>query len=167
MNVRKLALGGTLAVTLLLLTASGVVAGGGSFTDFTGTSANCVEVGMEAPPVVRGGKLHMRGLTQECTDSASDPRVSGTEHVVIHGILDLSDNLAGPFWGTDVVTTGEGQRRGDWTGERTSEGFVYVRIHARGTGAYEGMQAWWWLERLSPDPAATATFRGRILDPNS
>ena len=165
MNARKLTLCGIWMAALLLLTASGAAAEGGFFTDFTGTSVNCEPVGMEAPPVVHDGKLHVRGLTQECTDSASDPRVAGTERIVIHGILDLNDNLSGPFWGTSVVTSGEGQWLAVWTGESTSDGFFYARMHARGTGAYEGMQAWWWLERLSPDPAAPTTFHGRILDP--
>ena len=79
MNARKLTLCGIWVAALLLLTASGAAAEGGFFTDFTGTSANCTDVGMEAPPVVHGGKLHMRGLVQECTDSASDPRVAGTD----------------------------------------------------------------------------------------
>jgi hypothetical protein len=132
-------------------------------TPFTGTST-CVDAG-GTEPVVKDGKLHFIGAVQLCDDVATDDRVSGTDRIVIYGILDLSDNLSGPLWGTARIENEGGIWVGVWTGERTSQGFTYLRMHAHGLDGYKGMQAWWELERLSPDPYEPYSMSGRILNP--
>jgi hypothetical protein len=154
------------AAVLVLSSALGATAGSGGFTEFSGTSL-CVEVLNSGSYVPRDGKLHMRGVFYTCTDTAASfPEFSGNEVIEVNAILDLSDNLSGPMWGTSHFTNDLGEWIGVWTGERTSQGFAYLRAHYRGMGGYEGMQAWIWLERLSPDPAAPYSFTGRILDPH-
>ena len=133
-------------------------------TDFTGTST-CVDVPGTGEFKVIDGKLHIKGLVDICTDVADDPRVSGTDMIVINGILDLNDNLSGPLWGNARIENASGSWVGFWTGERTSDGFAYLRMSARGLEGYQGMQAWWELERLSPNPGDPYSLSGYILDP--
>jgi hypothetical protein len=68
--------------------------------------------------------MHITGLVDICTDVTDDPRVSGEDRIVINAILDLSDNLSGPMWGSAVISNEDGSWLGFWSGERTSEGFV-------------------------------------------
>jgi hypothetical protein len=133
-------------------------------TDFTGTST-CVDVPNTGVTMVADGKLHIKGLVNICSDKADDPRVSGTDTIVINAILDLNDNLSGPMWGSASVENEGGSWEGFWTGKRTSDGFAYIRMSAHGLGDYKGMQAWWDLERLSPDPTHPYSMSGHILDP--
>lgn len=133
-------------------------------TDFTGTST-CEDVPGTGEFKVIDGKLHIKGLEDICIDSADDPRVSGTDTIVINAILDLDDNLSGPMWGSARIENEGGLWVGFWTGKRTSDGFAYLRMSAHGLLAYQGMQARWDLERLSSDPTYPYSFNGYILDP--
>jgi len=133
-------------------------------TDFTGIET-VLSIPDPGESAVIDGKLHITGLVNVVEDIADDPRVSGTSRVVINGILDLDDNLSGPVWGSYYLENAGGSWRGTWTGERTTEGFLYLRMEGHGGGGYRGMSAWWNVERLSPDPLAPASMYGYILDP--
>ncbi|MGE5223321.1 MAG: hypothetical protein ACM3PY_12855 [Omnitrophica WOR_2 bacterium] len=133
-------------------------------TNFTGTEI-LVSVPDPGESVVIDGKLHITGMVNIGSAVLDDPRVSGTSRAVINGILDLNDNLSGPMWGNYYLENEDGSWSGTWTGERTSEGFAYIRLEGQGRGGYQGISAWWQLERLSPDPTAPYSVKGYILDP--
>jgi hypothetical protein len=133
-------------------------------TDFTGTST-CVDVPGTGEFKVTDGKMHIKGLEDICIDVADDSRISGTDTIVINAILDLNDNLSGPMWGSAYIENEGGAWTGFWTGMRTSDGFAYLRMSAHGLLGYQGMQARWDLERLSPNPADPYSYSGYILDP--
>ena len=155
----------TLVVFIMLMSVGVGSASARPFvTDFTGVS-NCVDVPGTGEIVIKDGKMHIMGAESICVDVTDDPRVSGEDRIVINAVLDLSDNLSGPMWGSAVISNEDGSWLGVWSGERTSEGYVYIRMHAPGKEGYRGMQAWWELERLSPDPEFPYTMSGYILDP--
>lgn len=149
---------------MLFITGAGMASARPFTTDFTGTSI-CEDVPGTGETTVIDGKLHINDSESVCIDEADDSRVSGEDRIVIHAILNLNDNLSGPMWGSIIITNEGGSWVGNWTGERTSEGYVYIRMKARGINGYQGIQAWWDFERLSPDPAAPYSFSGYILEP--
>jgi len=151
-------------IAVLFLSSASSASARPFITDFTGTST-CEDVPNTGVMKVVDGKLHIKGLVDVCRDEADDSRVSGTDTIVINAILDLNDNLSGPMWGSASVENEDGSWEGFWTGKRTSDGFAYIRMSARGLGDYQGMQAWWDLERLSPDPTYPYSMSGHILDP--
>src|SRR5512147_881746 len=152
MNKKYYQIGTVLAVVILLLGLGASSASARPFTtDFTGTEI-LLAIPDTGESVVIDGKLHITGLVNLASDVADDPRVSGTSRVVINAILDLNDNLSGPMWGSYYLENEGGSWRGTWTGKRTSEGFAYIRLESQGRGGYQGMSAWWDVERLSPDP---------------
>jgi hypothetical protein len=154
-----------LALTIMLLITGVIPASARPFTtNFTGTEI-LVSIPDPGESLVIGGKLHISGMVNIASDVADDPRVSGTSRVVINAILDVNDNLSGPMWGSYYLENEGGSWRGTWTGERTSEGFASIRMEAQGRGGYQGMSAWWDIERLSPDPTAPYSVNGYILDP--
>lgn len=153
-----------LAFIMLMSVGVGSASARPFVTNFTGVS-NCVDVPGTGEIVIKDGKMHIIGLENICIDVTDDPRVSGEDRIVIYAVLDLNDNLSGPMWGSAVISNEDGSWVGVWTGERTSEGFAYLRMHAPGKEGYQGMQAWWELERLSSDPTVPYIMSGTILDP--
>jgi hypothetical protein len=152
------------AVAVLLTLNTNSVSARPFTTNFTGIET-VLSVPDPGESVVIDGKLHINGLVNIVEDVADDPRVSGTSRIVINAIFDLDDNLSGPVWGSYYLENAGGSWSGTATGERTSEGFLYVRMEGHGGGGYRGMSAWWNVERLSPDPLAPAGMYGYILDP--
>ena len=158
---RKSALYVILAAMLILLTGSGATAGGGVFTEFSGTEA-CVSVPGSLTITLHGGNMHFQE-TYDCVDTASIPEVTGVLQPTVKGIFDAA-TFSGPFTAAAHLTNTEGGWIKTATGS-LRDGVASMRIHARGEGAYEGMQAWWdytW-------PAGNMshmTFTGRILNPH-
>jgi hypothetical protein len=133
-------------------------------TPFTGTET-CVDVPGTGTFMVVDGKLHIKGLIDECTDVTSDPRLSGTDTVVINAVFDPATNLSGPMWGTYRIENAGGVWEGQWVGKRTTDGFSHIWARARGSGGYKGLHSVAYFERLSPNPADPMTIRGYILHP--
>lgn len=138
-------------------------------SEFSGTSylTALLDPGITTHP---DGNEHVRGLSLQYDDvvEAGDPRVGGTDTIVANynfKPVPLPGGLAGPMWGTLRVENAGGYWEGTWAGERTEDGFLFVRAVYHGRGGYEGLKAKVYIERLSPDPAAPATFRGYVIDP--
>ncbi len=133
-------------------------------TPFTGTET-CVDVPGTGTFTVVDGKLHIRGLIDECTDVMSDPRLSGTTTVVIDAVFDPATNLSGPMWGTYHTGNAGGTWDGRWVGKRTTNGFSFIKAVAHGGGGYAGLHSFSRMERLSPNPADPLTISGYLHDP--
>ncbi len=156
-----------LLLTAVMVAALLVVAAGPPpprATPFTGTST-CVDVPGTGTFTVVDGKLHIRGLIEECTDVMSDARLSGATTVVINAVFDLATNLSGPMGGTYHTGNAGGTWDGHWVGERTTDGFAFIKAVAHGGGGYAGLHSFSRMERLSPNPADPWTVSGYILDP--
>jgi hypothetical protein len=74
-------------------------------------------------------------------ETSSDPRLAGTEQVVINVDQRQSD-MSARLWGTSVLSNEGGTWVGDWTGGIASGGNVH-HLHqtAKGTGGYAGLVA--------------------------
>lgn len=151
-------------IALFLMTDASLASANPFTTDFAGTET-CVDVPGTGEYKVTDGKLHIVSLENVCNDVADDPRISGTNRIVINAAFDINDNLSGPMWGSVYLEKEGGAWIGLWTGERTSDGFAYIRASLRGRGGYEGLHAWLNLERLSPNPADPYNYSGYIFDP--
>jgi hypothetical protein len=74
-------------------------------------------------------------------ETSSDPRLAGTEQVVINVDQRQSD-MSARLWGTSVLSNQGGTWVGDWTGDIASGGNVHhVHQAAKGTGGYAGLVA--------------------------
>jgi hypothetical protein len=143
----------------------------GEKSEFSGTSylMAFLDPGIVTHP---DGNEHVRGMVLQYDDivEEGDARVGGTDTIVVNynvQSVPLPGLIAGPMWGTIRVENEDGYWEGIWTGERTEEGFLYGRGVYHGRGGYEGLKAKFYIERLSPDPAAPTSFWGYIIDPAS
>lgn len=117
------------------------------------------------------GNEHARGMVLLFEDvvETGDARIGGMNTVVVNynfRPVPGPGEWAGPMWGTIRVVNDDGYWEGTYTGERTKDGFLYIRSVYHGGGEYEGLHAKVYLERLSPDPTAPSAFWGYILDPH-
>ncbi len=101
------------------------------------------------------GNIHVRGMVLQCTDTASDPRVSGSNTILLNANWDA--NALGPVWGTWRLVNEGGVWEGTWEGMVTTSG---SQIHAAGAGegSYEGLRLWL--------DGGNGVYQGRILDPH-
>ncbi len=142
-------------VTVLgvLLVFAAPIAAQATVTEFTETeSCFPINPGTWTFP---DGNIHVRGMVLQCTDTASDPRVSGTNAVVLNANWDA--NSLGPVWGIWRLVNEGGVWEGTWEGMMTTSG-SQIHIAGAGTGRYEGLKLW-----LN---GGNGAYQGRILDPN-
>lgn len=151
-SARTIAAGIVLLAAFLLLVIP--VAAGAVVTDFTETELcppNPANPGIWTFP---DGNVQVRGMVWQCTDTASDPRLSGSNTIVMNANWDAQ--MLGPVWGTFHLHNAGGVWDGTWEGMATTGG---LRLHGTGTGSagYEGLK--FWLD------GASGVYSGHILDP--
>lgn len=100
------------------------------------------------------GNIHIRGMVLQCEDVASDPRVTGSNTVMMNANWDT--NSLGPMWGTWRLVNEGGVWEGTWEGMMTTSG-SQIHITGKGQGSYEGWKLWL--------DGGNGAYQGRILDP--
>ena len=84
-----------------------------------------------------GEAKRLRGLTQTCDTTYTDPRVSGTSDYVLNE--DCFEDGVCVIWGTGVLSGPDGDWTGWWHGiDDEADNFNWYTV-LTGTGAYEGM----------------------------
>lgn len=139
-------------------------------TEFTGLSYFTNEIIDPGVWTYPDGNVHVRGWTVGYNDVMSDPRVSGTDTMLINFNMQSAPApvfFSGPMWGTMRVENEGGYWEGSWTGFRDEQGFAYARATLHGHGGYEGLIAQIDATRLSPDYITEPfVFTGVIIDPH-
>jgi len=101
------------------------------------------------------GNMHVRGMILLCAETASDPRVAGSNTVVVNANWG-ADGL-GPMWGTWRLVNEGGVWEGTWEGFSTASG-NQLHVAGMGKGGYEGLKLW--------QEGGNGVYQGRILDPH-
>ena len=84
-----------------------------------------------------GGAKRLRGLTQTCDTTYTDPRVSGTSDYVLNE--DCFEDGICVIWGTGMLSGPDGSWTGWWHGiDDEDDDFSWYTV-LTGTEAYEGM----------------------------
>jgi len=153
-----------MALTAALLLVAGPVAAKATKTPYTADY-------FFYPPTDPGtwtnpdGNVHVRGLVHiNRIENATDLRVEGWDTIVVNANWDA--NMVGPMWGTFTVEPdiGGGLWEGTWTGMVHADGTVSVRVVGHGTGGFEGLKVFTFVE--SPALGAQGSITGYILDPH-
>ncbi len=157
----------SLVILALLAVAAAPASARAVKTHFTGTEAYIADTDPGYEWVTNGGVYHLRDNTGYGVISTSDPRVGGTNNLVINGnftFLPPPVYVTGRMWGTFELANDGGAWAGTYTGYRDENGFSWFKYVGRGTGAYAGMQLRMEYERLDPDPGVAATITGYVIE---
>lgn len=170
MNGLKRALPLLLVVLTLLLSTTNRVEAQATFTTFTGTETFAEDLSYGTEWFPAGKNYHVRDAVSRFDVVTNDPRVNGTDVVVVNWNFQLVDPpvfATGPMWGTFAITNAGGSWEGTWTGVRDENGYSYFHYAGSGTGDYAGLKIFIYLERLTPDGSQPETMNGYILDPGN
>jgi hypothetical protein len=114
------------------------------------------------------GWLCLRNMNLVYDDQMSDPRISGTETVVVNLSMKLVEDpvvlMTGPMWGTSQIVNDDGSWDVVWLGVRDYRGWGYINCVAHGRGDYEGLWASFTGVRKSPDPEGPFKYSGYIFE---
>jgi len=160
MNTRKLFLPAILSLLAALFILAGRPLSERPVDKFTGTSTCGPTIG--PPPKVVETRIRFTGQEQICTDKTSDPRLSGTTTITIHGTLNTKANNAGRMWGTIKTVNAGGEWGGLWTGKIDKQGRLFIHSKLVGMRGYYGLQAVSNAQRLAPD--ALYTLKGYVYE---
>ena len=114
------------------------------------------------------GVYHVRGAQEAYEDEVSDPRLCGDVVVNINANFQFADYpviVYGPMWGTFRIENEDGYWEGSWVGQRTEDGYSYIRGVLRGHGDYEGLQVRANYARESPVFTDPFTVHGVVIQP--
>jgi len=153
-------------VVLLVLVAP--AAAEATRTEYGGTEYYVDTVAAGRQWVSEEGVLHIRGGQEAYHDDVTDARLTGDSLVTLNANFQLVDPpvfVYGRMWGTFRIENDGGYWEGSWVGERTEQGFSYIRTVLHGHGDYEGLQARAEYARETPDPTAPFSVSGVIKDP--
>jgi hypothetical protein len=156
------------ALTVALLLAVGPVAARATKTAVTGTECFVSVVDPGTYWLSDDGVLHLRGYVQLSSEESTDPRVVGSNTVVVNADWrDFDPNTGigvGPMWGTYRIEVGDGEGfwDGTWTGMFHADGSMSTRAHADGSGHLEGLKIFVTVERASG--TGCGEFTGYILN---
>ena len=104
-------------------------------------SQSLVTEGPDVSTETVGDVVQTRNAEWTYRNESSDPRLAGTQQVVINVDQRQSD-MSARLWGTSVLSNPGGTWVGDWTGGIASGGNVHhLYLTARGTGGYAGLVA--------------------------
>jgi len=137
-------------------------------TPFTGVHT----VGADLDPGyswLSDGVFHWRGRAVQSFFDVSDDRLDGEGFFTLNlnwQMIPLPAMFTGPAWGEVYIDNDTGSWHGIWQGTRDENGHAYIRVVLHGEGAYEGLQARIWGERLTPDSTQPVELTGFILEPN-
>lgn len=142
----------TLAALLLF---AAPVAAQAVATEITGTES-CITTDPGTLTFLPNGNIRVRGMLQQCTEAASDPRAAGTNFVVVNA--NWNSSFIGPMWGTwRLVSNDGGIWEGTWEGMLTESA---GEVHAEGDGEGIDSGSKMWIDSVN------RVWRGRILDPH-
>jgi len=152
-------------VVLVLLVAP--VAARTTWREYEGT-----ETYVETLPVGRewvsdDGVYHARGIEELYYDEVDDSRLSGDVLVTINCNFQFADEpvyVYGRMWGTERIENEGGYWEGHWVGERTEQGYSYIRVVLHGHGDYDGLVARAEYARETPDMSAPFSVSGVVMD---
>jgi len=155
-------------VLLILFVLAAPAAAMTTRTEYSGTESYVSSITPGRQWFSEDGVLHIRGGQEAYCDEVSDPRISGDSLVTLNANFHLADPpvyVYGRMWGTFRIENDGGYWEGPWVGERTEQGFSYIRTVLHGHGGYEGLQARAEYARETPDPTADFSVSGVIMDP--
>jgi|GEM_PF-1228550 len=117
-----------------------------------------------------GGNVHVRGMTTEYQEVASDWRMSGLNTSVMNA--NWGRDFAGPMWGTSESVLsdsgdcpGGGVWQGTWTGMMSVDGsYTYSAVGKGISGCVAGLR--FSLTAFNPGGEAPTTYTGEILNPH-
>ena len=133
-------------------------------TAFTGTETPNPPAGGMMIPL--GGNVYVLGMTQTAVDETTDPRTTGTNTIVVYGILSQTDGT-GPMWGTVSIENADGAWTGSWQGQLTREGDDLISTGQGttvGSGKYAGLIAFWSLRSVNNAPRQVTGYitKGKV-----
>jgi hypothetical protein len=153
-------------VVLSILAAP--VAAGTIRTEYEGVEYFVESISPGREWVSDDGVYHVRGAQEAYEDVVDDPRLCGELVVTINANFAFADYpviVYGPMWGTTRIENENGYWEGSWVGQRTEEGFSYIRCVLHGHGAYEGLQARVEYARESPVFTDPFAVHGVVMEP--
>jgi hypothetical protein len=168
MNKRILSLPGAVLILIVLSILVAPVAAKTIRTDYEGVELYVGPLSPGRQWVSEEGILHIRGGQEAYRDEVSDPRVSGDAVVTLNVNFQFAAPpvmVYGPMWGEFRIDNDGGYWEGTWVGERTEQGFSYIRGVLHGHGGYDGLQARAEYVRESPDPTAPFAVHGVVMEP--
>jgi hypothetical protein len=158
------------ALAVALLVAAGSVAAKATKTPVTGTECYVENIEEGTYWFSEDGVFHLRGYVQLNSEESTDPRVVGSNTVVVNANWrDFDPDTGygvGPMWGTYHIDVDgiDGSWDGTWTGMVDADGRVSTRARAKGNGDLEGQKISVTVERTTSD--LCGDFTGHILDPH-
>lgn len=140
---RKMGLPSVLLLTVALMTALFPVTGLAKAKKTYFTGWECFG-GITDPGVsttLGNGFTRITGLHSFHTDTTTDPRLTGTDYVVVNLIIDPVTG-SGPAWGTFQIVNDRGSWSGHWVGSAENGNFTINGL-LHGSGDYDGLVANW------------------------
>ena len=159
----------TLAIALLvagLLLTTGVVSADVERSNFSGSEI--------CPPAPEGGSMRVEGSRVIIRDAvlicdlvADDPRISGTEVVILDANFDAA-TFSGQFHAKVTFFNEDGSWTGTVVGRRNPDGSSSTISHGplHGSDAYAGMLMFYSMQHAA-DPSAPYIITGYILETGS
>lgn len=102
-----------------------------------GTQAACSST-VEGPEATVDGMSQKRDAVRVCTDTQSDPRVSGTSTLTFN--YDEHPDGTWTYWGTSRLTNGGGSWTGVYDGFGPNDYTATMNVYLKGEGGYAGLQ---------------------------
>ena len=149
-----------LAVALLtaFVPAAGLAAGNKTY--FSGGECWVADLAPGLWEPLGNGTFRVTGMAQQFRDETDDPRTTGDTQIVVNAVLDPATG-SGPMHGTFEIVNGQGSWSGHWVGRLDNwAGSIHAAGH--GSGAYEGLVAYWTYSR--PGPWACFVVDGYIVE---
>jgi hypothetical protein len=103
----------------------------------TGTQAACSST-VEGPEATVDGMSQKRDAVRVCTDTQSDPRVSGTNTLTFN--YDEHPDGTWTYWGTSRLTNDSGSWTGVYDGLGPNDYTATMNVYLKGEGGYAGLQ---------------------------
>lgn len=103
----------------------------------TGTQIGCSST-VEGPETTVDGLSQKRDAVRVCTDTQSDPRVSGTNTLTFN--YDEHPDGTWTYWGTSRLTNDDGSWTGVYDGLGPNDYTATMNVYLKGEGGYAGLQ---------------------------
>jgi len=103
----------------------------------TGTQAACSST-VEGPETTVDGMSQKRDAVRVCTDTQSDPRVSGTNTLTFN--YDEHPDGTWTYWGASRLTNDDGSWTGVYDGLGPNDYTATMNVYLKGEGGYAGLQ---------------------------
>ena len=159
-----------LVVMVALMLVHGSVEARAIRIGFSGTEMPLVLIAEGEWKFLPSGNVHVRGMSTQYQEMATDPRMSGLNTSVMNA--NWGPDFSGPMYGTfeSVIANnsdcpGGGVWRGTWTGTAYTDGsFTYYAVGKGISGCVAGLHVS--LIAYNSGMGELTTFTGEILDPH-